>query len=207
MRRGDSHETLVGPEPVPARARSPKKLVRLGVLVAFIVGLAIAGKQSGLVDELDIDELRRAIDDAGTYGVVAYLAFFVVGVLVHVPGWVFLGAGILAFGKVAGFFICLFGAVLAVSVSFFVVRAVGGKALAEIERPVVRKVLAKLETHPVRTVALLRVFLWVSPPLNYTLALTNLGFRDYLIGSALGLFPPIVAAALFFDWLLALIRG
>ncbi|MCK6547145.1 VTT domain-containing protein [Myxococcota bacterium] len=207
MAHSEPHERLVGPEPVPARARSPKKLVRLGVLVVFIVALAIAGKRSGLVDDLDIDALRQAIDDAGPWGVAAYLAIFVVGVLVHVPGWVFLGSGILAFGKVAGFFICLFGAVLAVSVSFFVVRAVGGRAIAEIERPVVRKVLAKLDSHPVRTVALLRMVLWVSPPLNYTLALTNLRFRDYLIGSAIGLFPPIVAAAVFFDWLLTILRS
>ena len=55
----------------------------------------------------------------------------------------------------------------------------------------------------IRTVFLLRLFLWLAPALNYALALTHVKYRDYLIGSALGLIVPVAGAALLFDWLFA----
>ncbi|MCB9621848.1 MAG: DedA family protein, partial [Sandaracinus sp.] len=59
------------------------------------------------------------------------------------------------------------------------------------------------ERRPVRVVALLRLILWMAPPLNYALAMSAVRFRDYVVGSALGLILPIAAAALFFDWVVA----
>jgi uncharacterized membrane protein YdjX (TVP38/TMEM64 family) len=83
--------------------------------------------------------------------------------------------------------------------SFAIVRLVGGKALGELENPWVKKVMAKLDERPITTIALLRVVLIMSPQLNYALALTNVRFRDYLIGSVIGLVPPILAFVVFFD--------
>ena len=54
-------------------------------------------------------------------------------------------------------------------------------------------------TRPLRTVVLLRIVLWMSPQLNYALALTGISFRNYLLGSAFGLIWPIVIMALFFE--------
>jgi uncharacterized membrane protein YdjX (TVP38/TMEM64 family) len=52
-------------------------------------------------------------------------------------------------------------------------------------------------------VAILRLILWMAPPLNYALAMSAVRFRDYVIGSALGLLIPIALASLFFDWVVA----
>ena len=54
------------------------------------------------------------------------------------------------------------------------------------------------QERPVRSVALLRLVFWMFPPLNYALALSPVGLRDYVVGSALGLVLPLaVMAALF----------
>jgi uncharacterized membrane protein YdjX (TVP38/TMEM64 family) len=126
---------------------------------------------------------------------------FTGGELLHVPGMVFVAAGILAYGRAVGFFVVLAAAIVSVCTAFLLVRTVGGRALAGVERPFVRRALAHLDAHPVRTVFLLRLVLWLAPPLNYALALTNLRFRDYLAGSVLGLIAPVGGAALLFDWL------
>ena len=34
-----------------------------------------------------------------------------------------------------------------------------------------------------RTVIVLRLLLWIAPPLNYALAMSNIRFREYLVGS------------------------
>jgi uncharacterized membrane protein YdjX (TVP38/TMEM64 family) len=125
----------------------------------------------------------------------------VVGELIHVPGMVFVGAGILAYGRVLGFGVSLAAALCSVGVSFVVVRAVGGKALAELERPFVKRMMEKLEQRPITTVVVLRSIFWLAPALNYALALSSIRLRDYLIGSAFGLLVPILGASFLFDWL------
>lgn len=85
--------------------------------------------------------------------------------------------------------------------SFLIVHSIGGRALSEIERPFVRRTLSRLDERPIRTVVVLRLMLWLSPALNDSLALSDIRFRNYLIGSFLGLIPPIGGAAIFFEWL------
>jgi uncharacterized membrane protein YdjX (TVP38/TMEM64 family) len=65
--------------------------------------------------------------------------------------------------------------------------------------------LGHLDARPIRTVFALRLVLWLAPALNYALALTRARFRDYAIGSALGLILPVAGAAILFDWLVTFI--
>jgi uncharacterized membrane protein YdjX (TVP38/TMEM64 family) len=48
---------------------------------------------------------------------------------------------------------------------------------------------------------LLRLLLQTVPALNYALALSGVSFRQYLLGTALGLPLPIVLYCIFFDYL------
>ena len=86
-------------------------------------------------------------------------------------------------------------------------RTGGGRALSQLERPFLKRILQKLDERPIRAVLVLRMLLWLAPALNYTLAMTDLRFRDYLIGSALGLVIPVAGATLFFDWMFASLGG
>ena len=83
------------------------------------------------------------------------------------------------------------------------VRAVGGQALGAVQKPWIVKLLVKLDEHPVRWMVVLRSVAFISPPLNYALALTRIRFRDYALGSALGLVGPMAIVTVFFDWLFA----
>jgi len=56
-------------------------------------------------------------------------------------------------------------------------------------------------------VIVLRLALWMAPPVNYLLAMSSVTFRDYALGSAIGLAPPVVAIALFFDWFLPFLES
>jgi uncharacterized membrane protein YdjX (TVP38/TMEM64 family) len=63
----------------------------------------------------------------------------------------------------------------------------------------VRRILAQLDDHPIRTVILLRLILSMSPQVNYALALSSVRPRDFFVGSAVGLFAPVFALAFLFD--------
>lgn len=180
-----------------------KRWARIGALVALLVGFYLVAELTGVGDELSRERVQAAMEGAGAWGLLLFVGVFAVGELLHVPGLVFVAAAILAYGELWGGLAGYLGALVSVTVSFLVVRGVGGQPLAEVERPLLRRWLDRLEARPIAVVALLRLLLWMAPPLNYTLAMSGVRFRDYVIGSALGLAPPIAAVAVFFDWIFA----
>jgi uncharacterized membrane protein YdjX (TVP38/TMEM64 family) len=86
-------------------------------------------------------------------------------------------------------------ATISVAVSFFIVRTIGGQPLKNlnIKRPFLQKPLDRLEQQPIRSMIVIRLFLWAIPPVNYTLAMSGVSFRDYMIAAVIGMTPPFVA--------------
>jgi uncharacterized membrane protein YdjX (TVP38/TMEM64 family) len=85
--------------------------------------------------------------------------------------------------------------------TFFAIRLVGGDALRQLNSPFAIRLLRQLDAHPIRIILLLRLMFQTVPALNYTLALSGVRFRAYLIGTLLGLPLPIALYCLFFDYL------
>jgi uncharacterized membrane protein YdjX (TVP38/TMEM64 family) len=153
-------------------------------------------------DQLSVDAVRAMVDRAGWWGGLLYIGLFVAAEMIQVPGWILITAGVAAFGPNIGYALSLIAATLSVTVAFLLTRGIGGKPLAQVQRPLLRRLLAQLETHPVRTVILLRLIFWISPPLNCALALTAIQFRHFLLGSVVGLAPPLFVIARTGHWLL-----
>jgi uncharacterized membrane protein YdjX (TVP38/TMEM64 family) len=176
--------------------------LRLGALVTVIGLTLLIGKLTGLTDKISVESVRASVEDAGVLGMVVFVAAFTLGGLIHIPALIFIAAAVAAYGRVAGTAVAFAGAVVSVTTTFIVIRAVGGQALAEVKRPLLVKMLRHLDDRPIRTLILLRTVFWVSAPLNYTLALTRLKLRDYVVGSAVGLVIPIALLSLVFHELL-----
>lgn len=174
---------------------------RLLALAIFFFGSLILAHATGLSERIDVETIRAFMEAAGALGFVAFLVAFAVGELLHVPGLVFVGAASVAYGPTLGTLAAYFGALGSVTLSFYVVRLIGGQPLKDVKRPLVRRILSRLDEHPLRTVAVLRFLFWMAPPLNYALAMSKVRYRDYLAGSAIGLAIPIPLAVIFFDWL------
>src|SRR5262249_28708493 len=96
----------------------------------------------------------------------------------------------------------LLGALVSATISFSVVRALTGQALAEVQLPLLGRLLRVIDDRPVMTVALLRLIFQTAPPLNYALAMTAVRWRDHFIGSFIGLPLPVTVMAFLFDRLL-----
>lgn len=187
-----------------AAADAPKRSSRwrLIALAAFFIGSLAVAKLTGFDELVTVESIRALMDSAGPLGFVAFVVIFAVGELMHVPGMVFVGAASVAYGSVIGSGAAYLGALGSVTASFFVVRTIGGQPLAQVQRPLIKKLLKRLDTHPVSTIAVLRFLFWMAPALNYGLAMSEVRFRDYLLGSALGLAIPIPVAVIFFDWII-----
>jgi uncharacterized membrane protein YdjX (TVP38/TMEM64 family) len=171
-------------------ARAPSR-ARLVLLAVLFVGLFAAGYVLDAPAYLTQDRIEGLVEAAGPWGFVTFAALFTLAELVHVPGILFIVVGSMLWGPWAGAAISYVSALLSVSVAFVVVRQVGGQPLAAMERPWLRLAMLRLESRPIATVAALRLVFFMLPALNYVLALTPVRFRDFAVGSALGLVPGV----------------
>jgi uncharacterized membrane protein YdjX (TVP38/TMEM64 family) len=181
--------------------QQPRQHIRLALLISILVALFLVGRYTGVAEHLDAESIRELVRSAGAWGWALYIATFAGGEFIHIPGMVFVLAGILIYGQVIGFGLAWMASVVSVCFSFVVVRRLGGTPLGNVEKPWVKRILGRLNAQPIRTIVVLRLLLWLAPPVNYALALTTVRFRDYLIGSALGLIAPVAGVAILFDWL------
>jgi uncharacterized membrane protein YdjX (TVP38/TMEM64 family) len=179
--------------------------LRLILAVVLVVILIAAGKITGAHQYFTPDKVQDLVQDAGIWGYVLFIIIFSIGELLHIFGLIFVAAGVYAFGEFAGLLLGIVGGTIAVCVSFLVMRTVGGRAFTRIDKPWVVRLLQRLDTKPIRTVIILRLVFIMYPSLNYLLALTSIRFRDYLIGSVVGLIIPISVFVFFFDWLVGVL--
>ena len=174
------------------------RVLRLAILAAVVVALIVVRYTTSFGASLSTARIRDLVQHAGAAGVALFIVAFAVGELLHVPGMVFVAAAVMAWGRVGGGALSYVAALVSVSFGFLVVRAIGGQPLATIKQPRVRALLLRVEKRPIVTVALLRLLLWLAPVVNYALALSSVRFRDFVLGSALGLVIPVAVAAAFF---------
>ncbi len=194
------HPEQVATETLPEEPRPKTSPWRWFLLIGVLVGLFVLVRVMGWQEYMQPQKLRKLIEGAGFVGVIMYLGIFAFGELVHIPGLVFVAAGVYAYGQIMGGALALVGAISSVVVSFWVVRIVGGQALSEIRWSILKKMLERLDERPITIVIILRLLFFLAPPVNYALALSTIRFRDYLIGSAIGLTPGMFLAILLFDW-------
>lgn len=175
--------------------------LRLPMLFVILIGLYYYARSSGILDRANPDQIRDIVQQWGAYGAVLFIVLFTVGQLLYVPGIFFvIAAGIIYGGKI-GFIIAFAGALIAITVSFFAVRLIGGSPLGNTKKPFIGKLLQGLHDRPIRNIAIMRLVVSTAPWLNYILALSSVKYRQYIIGSVLGMTIPIAMTIYFTDWL------
>ena len=177
------------------------KLLRLGLLAAFLVACYAIASATGILEEITTESIRETVAGAGWWGFVLFVGVYTFGILIQIPGLVFIAGAIVAYGQLWGGVLGLVGTVVALSASFLVVRGVGGRSLDVIPGKFMKRILARLESAPITTTILLRLLFWLAPPVTYALALSRIRYRDFILGSTIGLIPVIAVASIFFDYL------
>lgn len=186
------------------RPRGGNRLQRhLRLLAVFLlIALALALLElTGLRTHLTLDALRLHLATHQWQGLAVFTALFCLGNLAQIPGWIFLAAAVLALDRVSDGIATYLAASVSCLVVFLIVRLIGGDALRRLDNALARRILARLDRHPLASVWLLRVLFQTAPPLNYSLALSGIGIRPYLLGTLLGLPLPIAVYCLLFDFL------
>jgi uncharacterized membrane protein YdjX (TVP38/TMEM64 family) len=174
---------------------------RLLAVVLFLGVLLAVFQLSGLREHFNLAFLQQQISENRISGLLIFILLFALGNLIQIPGWIFLAAAVLTLGKSGGGLATYIAACTSCVITFLTIRLVGGDALRQLRSKTAIRLLAQLDAQPVRSVLLLRILFQTIPALNYALALSGIRFRQYLIGTLLGLPLPIALYCLFFDYL------
>lgn len=195
----DEHEPESG-----SRSKMWGRLLALVVLVGVLYGIA---HLTGLTELQSIDALQAKVDEAGAWGWLVFASIFILLHQMHIPGVFFLLAAMWLFGPWEGALIGGVAAQISLMIHYVVIRGVGGSPLSETQRPWLRKWVEMLHERPILAMVVIRFVMVMSPTVNIPVVLSGIKFRDYAIGTAIGLGIFLAAVALGYDMLEPWIRS
>jgi len=175
-------------EPHPKNSKVQKKaLLKAAVLLVFILVAIAVAQFTPVKGYLTADALGRLLEGAGMWAPVAYMVLYALGVCIFMPGTLLTGLGAAIFGPYYGFVYVWIGAMLGASAAFFIGRTLGREFAASLIGNRLQKYDDTIERNGFATVLYLRLVYFPFTPMNFGMGLTRVKFRDYFMGTGLGI--------------------
>lgn len=172
------------PKPGPGRR---KAALKAAILALFLAAAIAAVRFSSVKDYLTAEGLGRFLALAGVWAPLVFIAVYAVGVCLFVPGSVLTGIGAVIFGAYWGFVYVWIGAMIGASIAFFIGRTLGREFAASLVGDRLRQYDDAIARNGFATVLYLRLIYFPFTPMNFGMGLTRVNFRDYLLGTGLGI--------------------
>ena len=178
------------------------RLAALVVLVLALVAVALAWRYTALREWLDFDRLvmlAETIQDS-PLAPLGVLAAYVAGGLLVIPVTVLIAVTAFVFGPITAITYSLAGATLSAALSYAVGRRLGREAVRRIAGSRLNELSRRLARRGLLAVVLART-LPIAPYtiINVVAGASHIGWRDFLLGTMLGLLPGIVLTSIFVD--------
>jgi phospholipase D1/2 len=208
---GPLSTTAVG-EAVVGRKQLPdaRRRLRFGMaLVGLILALAAAWRWTPLGHWLEPGSLAAFVTGAlhGPWGPLLLAAGFVLGSLVAIPITLLILVTALVYGAALGGLYALAGSTLAALATYGLGHYLGRPAVARLAGGSLHRLSERLARRGILTVVTLRV-VPVAPftVINLFAGASHIRFRDFLIGTVVGLVPGVAAMSIFAEGILRLVR-
>jgi uncharacterized membrane protein YdjX (TVP38/TMEM64 family) len=185
------------------------RLAMLALLLAALIGLALAWSWSPLKDVLDIDMAVAALQRFGTQaGALAGMFAFALAVALAVPLTFLTLVTIVAFGPWMGGATALGGALVGAAISFALGRMLGRDAMAKLAGPRLQALSERLGQRGLLAIIMVRL-VPIAPfaIVNMVAGVTHIRLRQLLAGTAIGMAPSTLFMMAFVDSMLAMLRN
>jgi uncharacterized membrane protein YdjX (TVP38/TMEM64 family) len=178
------------------------RLLRVALVLAVVVAAVLALRALGIDGSITVEGMRGVLAPWGAWGPALFVAVCVLGFLLQMPPGMLVATGGLLFGGVSAFAYTWIAAVIGTTLTFLFVRYVARDAVARrlglrFER--FRRLDARFAAHGFRMVVLLRLALFLAPPVNWAIGATSVSLGSYVAGTALGIVPGIAATVYLAD--------
>ena len=168
-----------------------KKLLRIGVLLLLLAGIAVAIFYR---DQFDANALESWVKDAGSAGPIVFMLIYVIGTVFFLPGAVLTLAGGALFGPVFGAFYNLTAATIGAMISFLAARYLAHDWVEKKTGGRMKQLKQGVEGEGWKFVAFVRLVpLFPFNVLNYALGLTKIKFSHYSIATYIFMLPGAIA--------------
>ncbi len=186
------------------------RVVVIGLVVVALAGLAIAWRYTALASYLNMEFSRREaarLRDAG-WAPLALPVVFVVAGLFMIPVTLLIAVTVAVFGPFVGIVHAFVGAMASALATYALGRSLGRNTVRRIAGKRLNELSRRLGRRGLLAMLLVRV-IPVAPyaVVNLVAGASHIGWRDYLLGTALGLFPGLVMTTAFVDRAIAALRS
>ena len=192
-----------------ARAGTRARLIGFGIGLAILAVFALAWRLTPLHDWLAVDRLVGWGEElrGHPWSPLGVAAAYVAGGLVAFPLLLLIAVTAAVFGPVLGAFYAAGGAMLSATATFAIGRKLGRETVRKLAGHRINTLSRRLAQHGLLAVTFVRM-LPIAPfsIVNIVAGASHVGWRDFLLGTLLGLIPGIAAMSVFVDRVVAAIR-
>ncbi|MGZ9006449.1 MAG: TVP38/TMEM64 family protein, partial [Burkholderiales bacterium] len=189
---------------VPPDARKPlvSRVWRVAIALIALGALAAAWRWTPLRELVSLEALVRiahSLQDSSVAPLAVLAAYVVAGLLV-VPVTVMIVATGLVFGPVLGATYALSGALLSAFVTYWLGRHLGRNMVRRLAGSRLNRITRRLAKKGTMAIAAVRL-LPIAPfsVVNAVAGASQIGLREFLIGTAVGMAPGIIVTVAFVD--------
>jgi uncharacterized membrane protein YdjX (TVP38/TMEM64 family) len=202
-------ETLTGQVPEAHRRQARHRVIVGAGLLLALLALAAAWRWTPLREWLNVPAL---VDYLSAFrnspaGSLLVLAGYVLGGLAVMPVTVLIAVTILAFGPWLGFAYALTGTLLSATVTYGLGHLLGRRWVRRLAGARLNRLSQRLAQRGVLAIMAVRI-VPVAPftIVNLVAGASHIRFRDFLIGTIIGMLPGLLGLTVFMDRLVATIR-
>jgi len=184
------------------RSNAKARLAGLLAIVIALAAMALAWRFTPLGQKLDFDVLVQYADwiQQQPFAPVVVALAYVVGAFLVVPLVLLVAATAVVFGPALGMLYSMIGALISGSIIYSVGRRLGRDAVRRLAGRRLNDLSRRLSRRGLLAIVLVRI-VPVAPfsMINVVAGASHIGWRDFLLGTAVGLAPMIVLTSMFVD--------
>jgi len=185
-------------------------LLKISAVMLILLALAAAWRWTPLSQWVSVDTLTTLADSlqGSPFLPLAVIGAYVVGGLIMVPVTVLIGATAIIFSAHLAVVYALAGCLLNSLATYLIGAGVGRRTVRKLAGNRLNRLSQKLASQGVLTVAVIRN-LPIAPftIVNLVAGASHIKLKDFLLGTALGMLPGIVAIAVFADRVVAAVKN
>lgn len=196
------------PEPA-TRKGTRRRVFALAAVVLAIAAAALAWRHTSLREWLDLGTIVANSKgfEAQPLAVLAMFAAFVLGGLMLVPVTLLIGVSVLVFGPIEGALYAIVGSLASAASTYAIGRMLGRDVVRHLAGNGLNALSRRLAKKGLLAMTLVRL-LPLAPfsVVNAVAGASHIGWRDFLLGTLLGMVPGIVVIATFIDRTVAVVQ-
>lgn len=197
---------------VPREARKPlpRRIAGIGILTIALALLAIAWRWTPLREWINLPqliELGRELD-ALPFTPLAVMVGYVIGGLLMVPVMLMIAVTGIVFGPMRGFLFAICGVLLSAAVGYGLGHWLGHETVQRLLGARINLISRRIAKRGILSMMIVRM-LPLAPFMivNVVAGASHIRFRDYMIGTALGMMPGIAITVTFIHHLAEALRN